>query len=96
MEYCVDQVGGSKFISKLDLLKGYWQAPLTKRACITLFGLRSYSVMSFGLRNTPATFERLMNQVVFGLEGCAVYLDDVIIFADTWDHKSGTNLPKQQ
>ncbi|XDV19793.1 hypothetical protein PO909_025203 [Leuciscus waleckii] len=32
MEDCVDQVGASKFVSKLDLLKGYWQVPLTTRA----------------------------------------------------------------
>lgn len=40
--------------------------------------------MSFGLRNTPAPFQWLMNQVVAGLEGCAVYLDDVLVFSDTW------------
>ncbi len=84
----MDQVGAAKFVSKLDLLKGYWQVPLTPRAqeitsFITPSGLYSYSVMSFGLRNAPATFQRLMNKVVFGLEGCAVYLDDVSVFSDT-------------
>ncbi|KAI3356202.1 hypothetical protein L3Q82_017180, partial [Scortum barcoo] len=35
----------------------------------------------------PATFQRLMNKVVSGLEGCAVYLDDVVIYSDSWhDH----------
>lgn len=90
MEDYVDQVGASKFVSKLDLLKGYWQVPLTKRAqevsaFITPSGLYSYSVMSFGLRNAPATFQRLMNWVVLGLDGCAVYLDIIIIFSDIWE-----------
>ncbi|KAL1279156.1 hypothetical protein QQF64_025829 [Cirrhinus molitorella] len=90
MEDCVDQVGTANFVSKIDLLKGYWQVPLTPRArevtsFITPSGLYSYSVMSFGLRNAPATFQRLMNHVVFGLEGCAVYLDDVIVFSETWE-----------
>lgn len=90
MEDCLDQVGSAKFVSKFDLLKGYWQVPLSARAreisaFITPFGLFEYTVMSFGLRNAPATFQRLMNMVVSGLAGCAVYLDDVVVFSDTWD-----------
>lgn len=89
IEDCVDRVGGGRFVSKFDLLKGYWQVPLTERAqevsaFVTPKGLFSYKVMSFGLRNAPATFQRLMNQVVSGLEGCAVYLDDVVCFSETW------------
>lgn len=77
-------------VSKFDLLKGYWQIPLTARAkkistVITPSGLYAYTVMSFGLRNAPATFQWLMNLVVSGLEGCAVYLDDLVIYSDTWE-----------
>lgn len=32
MEDCIDSVGPSRFITKLDLLKGYWQVPLTSYA----------------------------------------------------------------
>ena len=32
MDDCVDQVGSARFISKFDLLKGYWQVPLSQRA----------------------------------------------------------------
>ena len=89
MDDCVDQVGSAKFISKFDLLKGYWQVPLSQRAreisaFVTPAGLYSYKVMPFGLRNAPATFQRLMNEVVGDLEGCAVYLDDVVVFSDSW------------
>lgn len=94
IEDCVDQVGNAKFVSKFDLLKGYWQVPLTDRARdISAFvvpsGLFSYKVMSFGLRNAPATFQRLMNRVISGLRGCAVYLDDVIVYSQTWDEHIG-------
>lgn len=90
MDDCIDLVGSAKFVSKFDLLKGYWQIPLTERAqeiaaFITPSGLYAYKVMPFGLRNAPATFQRLMNQVLGDLEGCAVYLDDVVIFSDDWD-----------
>lgn len=89
MEDCVDQVGAARYVSKFDLLKGYWQVPLSKRAqevaaFITPSGLYSYKVMPFGLRNAPATFQRLMNRVVAGLAGCAVYLDDLVVYSDTW------------
>lgn len=62
-------MGNAKFVSKFDLLKGYWQVPLTERAreisaFIVPSGLFSYKVMSFRLRNAPATFQHLMNQVI--------------------------------
>lgn len=84
IEDCVDQVGTAKFISKFDL---YWQVHLTSQVQgITAFntssGLYVYSVMSFGLRKAPATFQRLMNRVVSGLAGWDVYLDDVIVYSD--------------
>ena len=86
----MDQVGSAKFVTKLDLLEGYWQVPLTERArelsaFVTSSGLYEYKVMPFGLRNAAATFQRLMNQVVANLDGCAVYVDDVVVYSDTWD-----------
>lgn len=89
MDDCIDRVGAANFVSRFDLLKGYWQVPLTQRAqeisaFVTPFGLYSYMVMPFGLKNAPATFQRLMNHVVSGLEGCSVYLDDVVVYSDNW------------
>ncbi len=83
-------MGNDKFVTKFDLLKGYWQVPLTERAqeisaFIVPSGLFSYKVMSFGLRNAPATFQRLMNRVISGLRGCAMYLDDVVVYSQTRD-----------
>ena len=73
--------------STLDLASGYWQVPLSpgvreKSAFATHSGLFQFSVMPFGLCNAPATFERLMSQVLRGLqwERCLVYIDDILIF----------------
>ena len=43
--------------------------------------------MSFELRNAPATFQRLMDKVLYGLiwKSLVVYLDDVNIFAETFE-----------
>ncbi len=65
MEDCVDSIGSARFVSKLDLLKGYCQVPLTQRASdisafVTPGCFLQYNVMAFGLRNAPATFQRLI------------------------------------
>lgn len=98
MEDCVDQVGHASFVSKFDLLKGYWQVPLSERVCeisafLTTNGLFLYNVTPFGLRNVPATLQRLMTKVVGDLEGCMVYLDDVVVFSDTWSSHVERTVP---
>ena len=43
--------------------------------------------MPFGMENSPATFQRLVNKVICGLDCCDAYIDDVIIYSDSWsDH----------
>ena len=89
---CIDKVGNSKYVTKFDLLKGFWQVPLTDRAkevsaFATPNGLYQYKVMPFGMKNSPATFQRLVNNVICGLDGYDAYIDDVIIYSDSWsDH----------
>lgn len=72
VEDCVDNVGSANFVTKLDLLKQYWQVPLTPQAkeistFVTPDAFLQYTVMVFGMRNAPATFQRLVNTVFSGL-----------------------------
>ncbi len=90
MEDCIDRVGPAKFVTKLDLLKGYWQVPLTPRASeisafVTPDDFMQYSVMAFGMRNAPSTFQRLMQIVLGGVENCEAYLDDIVIYSSSWE-----------
>jgi hypothetical protein len=60
----LNKVRKAKYISKVDLTKGYWQIPLDedtkqKTAFVTLMGHCQFTVMSFGMVNAPATFVRL-------------------------------------
>lgn len=89
MEDCVDNVGYANFVSKLDMLKGYWQIPLSSRASdiaafITPDAFAQYTAMAFGLRNAPATFQRLVNTVLAGIPNCSAYLDDVVVYSRDW------------
>ena len=57
-----------------------------KTAIVTPFGLYQFNVMPFGLQRAPATFQRLMDRVLQGLgEYSAAYLDDVVVYSETWE-----------
>ena len=43
--------------------------------------------MPFGIKNSSATFQRLINKVIADLEGCEAYIDDVVIYSDTWEEQ---------
>ena len=88
----LDTLAGSKWLSTLDLLSGYWQVELEERArqktaFCTTEGLFQFRVMPFGLCNAPATFQRLMYLVLAGLQWshCLVYLDDVVVLGRSFD-----------
>lgn len=91
IEERVETVSKAKYISTLDLVRGYWQVPLTERASryaafISPLGTFRPLMMSFGLKNAPYCFSRLMDKVLHGLEKFALpYLDDVAIFSDKWE-----------
>lgn len=76
----------------MDLKSGYWQIEIDERdrektAFITPDGLFEFKVMPFGLCSAPATFQRVMDTVLAGLkwQTCLVYIDDVVVFASTFD-----------
>ena len=86
----IDRLGSANYISTLDLSWGYWQVPMSaqsrvKTAFVTSYGLFEFNVMPFGLQGAPSTFQRMMDQLLRGLEDCAAaYLDDLVIYNLTW------------
>ena len=78
---------GSKYFTKLDLRWGYNNVRIKegdkwKAAFITNRGLFEPTVMFFGLRNSPATFQAMMDDYFWEYidEGwIVIYMDDILI-----------------
>ncbi|KAG1933522.1 gag-pol fusion protein [Pimephales promelas] len=91
IEELIERLGNAKYLSTVDLCKGYWQVPLSSRskeltAFRTPWGLHHFKTMPFGLHGAPPTFQRLMDQVLHGLSDfTSAYLDDIVIFSETWE-----------
>ena len=83
---------GQKYLSKINLKSGYHQVPIKpsdmwKIAFKAKEGLFEWVVMPFGLANVPETFMRLMEDILnlFTNSFVVVYLDDILIFSQTWE-----------
>lgn len=86
----VDSMGGARYFSTLDAASGYWQVPvhensIHKTGFVTKYGVFDWCVLPFGLTSAPATFQRLMTQILQPLLGkCVhVFIDDIIIYSRT-------------
>lgn len=86
---CIDSLATATMYTIMDLQSGFWQIGMDeedqeKTAIITKYGLYKYTVMPFGLRNSPATFQKSMELIFRGLQwqSILIYLDDIIVFSD--------------
>jgi hypothetical protein len=85
-------LGQSKYFSTFDLAKGFYQISMSeedkeKTAFISHHGLWQFKRLAMGLRNSPATFVRCIDQVLGDLKWkiCCVYFDDILIFSQTFE-----------
>ena len=89
----LDTLNGKRVFSSLDMMSGFWQVKMAKRAQeLTAFtagplGFYEFRRMPFGLCNSGATFQRMMEKVLKPLlhKIALVYIDDVIIYSTTED-----------
>ena len=91
MDNCMNKVGKAKYVTKFNIRKEFWQVPLKERAkeisaFVTPERFYQYKVMPLGMKNSPATFQHLINKAITDLEDHVIsYNDEMIIFSDTWE-----------
>lgn len=92
ISYIFDRIGHSTWFTTMDLLSGFWQVMIKpehrhKTAVITMRGLYEHTVMPFGLCNAPATFQRLMDNIILPeYRGfIETYIDDLMTHSATFD-----------
>ncbi|CAK1578608.1 unnamed protein product [Parnassius mnemosyne] len=89
----LDNLRNAKYLSSIDIAKAFWEIPLNPAdKDKTAFyvpgrGMFRFKVMPFGLSNSPATLQRLMD-MLFTPEfenKVFCYLDDIVIISETFD-----------
>jgi hypothetical protein len=87
-----DALRKAKLMTTFDLTWGYWQTPLAeedkkKTVFTTRSGRWEYNVLPMGITNAAPAFQRNMEAMLSGLmwRKCIIYIDDIIIFGDTFD-----------
>ena len=82
-------VAGHQYYITLDMNAGFWNVPIEEgckhlTAFITPIGLYEFNVIPFGIRNSPAEFQRAMDMAFAPVLGDNVYcyIDDIVLCAD--------------
>lgn len=84
----LDKLGKANYFTTIDLASGFHQIEvdqqdIPKTAFSVEGGHYEYCRMPFGLKNAPSSFQRIMDNILRGLQNeiCLVYLDDIIIYS---------------
>jgi hypothetical protein len=85
----VTRIVGAKIFSKFDLKSGFWQVAVKEEDKFkTTFsvpaGHYEWNVMPFGLKNAPAKFQRVMDNILKPyFDWLIVYIDDILVFSSS-------------
>ena len=91
MQETMESMVGARFLSTMDLKSGFWQVKMAKDSqqytafTVGSMGVYEFLRMLYGLCNTPATFQRLMQNCLreLNLTYALIYLDNMIVFSHT-------------
>ncbi len=82
----LDDMEGSSVFTTIDLFQGYWQIKMDetckkKAAFICRYETFQFEVMSFGLMNSQATFQRMTDRILLNVANVRCCIDDDVIFS---------------
>ena len=79
IESKLNKLHGSKYFTSLDCTSGYWQISFSERAeqliaSASTQGFFTFNCMPFGLCNAGATFQRVSEKIIKGVEYSTAYI----------------------
>lgn len=90
MEAITNEASKAKWITTLDLAKGFHQVPVhqdsvAKTSFLTDFGKYEYVRMPFGIMNGPSHFQRCLSGILGNTPRTSAYIDDIVIFSNNFE-----------
>ena len=90
IESKLNKLYGCKFFTSLDCTSGYRQISVSERAkqliaFASTQGLFTFNYMPFGLCNAGATFQRVIEKIIKGVDNSTAYIDDLLTFSGSFD-----------
>lgn len=89
IDILISKASRSKWITTLDLTKGFHQIPVNptdipKTSFSVPWGKFEYVKMPFGIKNGPSHFQRLMNALLGNTDRADIYIDDIVIYSQDY------------
>lgn len=93
IDECLKILQESKFVSTLDLQQGFYQVKMSEDSkhytafCLPPSHFYQFKRMAFGLTNSPAVFQSMMQKVLRPVlnKSCFVYIDDLLITSTSYE-----------
>lgn len=87
IEDFLPHLGKAKMFSRLDVKNAFHQVEISRESreittFITRKGLFRYTRLMFGISCAPELFQKLMEQILGGCDGCLNFIDDIIVFGE--------------
>ncbi len=93
IEDIIIKTRGNSWFTSLDINSAFWSIPVRQKdryklGFVTQTGHYQWSSMPFGLKNAPASFQRILSGIIRRNhldDFCTNYIDDLLVFSASFD-----------